>query len=826
MTINKYLFLALAALPAISVPALAQDNVRGSAEPIIQSIDPSKLAYDILVDGNLDRDDPANLKFKTVQAAYAAARPGTEEKRTVIGIKPNVYFLPANEPRTPSLRITKNYITFLGLTNNRRSVVLADNRGLMQGAEDDGYILDVDAVGFTLRNLTVINFCNTDYEYPGDPGKNLTKRSNVITQAVALQASGDKHEYENVALLSRLDTMFLRTTRSYFKDVYIEGTDDWMGGGQISVWEDSTLVYPNGSGVMSASNVVFRNCRFEATRGMQFYKAEYGAAARPNVLIDSILPVASKQAPVAWVRGKAAPRPSVYSLTYHNKDSVGNPAVIYDSNVGDPAFTYSRELSDKEVRAYNPWNLLRRTPNGVVDDWDPAGVRQRYESAGEGDLVYRMALTGSGATIRTGGAGVTIGATVTPSGAAAITWSTQSRLISLNATTGPSVVVTARNTTGKPEWAPIKASTADGFYVTAYVYAEPKYIDPPAFTSAPRIGAPQNGVIRVTYQLALGDRGAGTGPGRPSSQDRARNDPATQGSVVPADSLVDQSLVSWSICDDAACTKARKVAISRGNQPLTELPLMPGFAGKFVKVTVQPKVEISEAGPEVSAISSAPVAAAAIPSANVSLNARNFVTDIDASYASGLWTVIGPWTVASEPEFVNGYGVRSGDGPASLLYREDAARGDMRIDLVMTPDKTAGQGFSIPGSPSETGPRNLHSDVYIKYDPRTKNGYALRFWRTTQSASKCMFQLYKIVDGIGAPIDDRQVLSGVLRPNTTMTLKITGNKFVVDATNSENIDPLHLEGTIMPNRFGGAGVFWPGGSANVYSRLDVSYPKN
>ena len=134
------------------------------------------------------------------------------------------------------------------------------------------------------------------------------------------------------------------------------------------------------------------------------------------MLIDSILPVASAQSPVAWVRGKAAPRPSVYSLTYHNKDSAGSPAVIYDSNVGEPKFTYSRELSDREVRAYNPWNLLRAAPNGVVDNWDPAGVRQQYEAAGEGNLVYRMALTGSGATIRTGGAGATIGATVTPAG--------------------------------------------------------------------------------------------------------------------------------------------------------------------------------------------------------------------------------------------------------------------------------------------------------------------------------------------------------------------------------------------------------------------------
>jgi hypothetical protein len=36
-------------------------------------------------------------------------------------------------------------------------------------------------------------------------------------------------------------------------------------------------------------------------------------------------------------------------------------------------------------------------------------------------------------------------------------------------------------------------------------------------------------------------------------------------------------------------------------------------------------------------------------------------------------------------------------------------------------------------------------------------------------------------------------------------------------------ETLHLEGTITPNHFGGAGVFWPGGSANVYSRMDILY---
>jgi hypothetical protein len=89
-----------------------------------------------------------------------------------------------------------------------------------------------------------------------------------------------------------------------------------------------------------------------------------------------------------------------------------------------------------------------------------------------------------------------------------------------------------------------------------------------------------------------------------------------------------------------------------------------------------------------------------------------------------------------------------------------------------------------------------------------------------------MFQLYEVVNGVGKPIDERQVLSGVLKPNTTMTLKITGSRFTVDAVNTDDAESLHLEATIKPNRFGGAGVFWPGGSANTYSLIEVSYHGN
>ncbi|HEX3730363.1 MAG TPA: hypothetical protein VHV47_11205, partial [Opitutaceae bacterium] len=87
-------FLSCLALAALAHPLRAQDNVRGGSEPIVASIDPAKLTYDYLVDGDLAQDDPAAKKFKTLQAAYAAAPAGTAERPTVIGIKPNVYQLP------------------------------------------------------------------------------------------------------------------------------------------------------------------------------------------------------------------------------------------------------------------------------------------------------------------------------------------------------------------------------------------------------------------------------------------------------------------------------------------------------------------------------------------------------------------------------------------------------------------------------------------------------------------------------------------------------------------------------------------------------------
>ena len=269
----KRKFFCLVAILAFGCFARAQDNMSGVPFNGYTGVrfDTTKESYDYLVDSSLPQDDPAKKKYKTLQAAYAAAPEGTPERQIVIGIRPDVYFLRGSETKE-SMNITKNYITLLGLTDDRRKVVLADNRGNKEGASNNGYILVVNANGFTMMNLTLVNYCNLDYEYPGDPGKNLKMRSPVITQAVALQADGDKHVYSHVAFLGRLDTLFIRTTRSYFTNVYVEGTDDFIGGGTVGVWENSEVYFPTGSGVMSASGITFINTVFKAARGLEFYK--------------------------------------------------------------------------------------------------------------------------------------------------------------------------------------------------------------------------------------------------------------------------------------------------------------------------------------------------------------------------------------------------------------------------------------------------------------------------------------------------------------------------------------------------------------------------
>src|SRR5579862_5266687 len=150
LRLSAALTIALTTLTMGSM-ASAQDNLRGAPYNGYTGVtfDTTKDPYDYLVDSGLAQDDPAGKKFKTLQAAYAAAPAGMPGKPTVIGVKPDVYLLHVGESAPYSMQMTKNYISIVGLTDDRRKVVFADNRCKDEGATNDGFIFVINADGFS-----------------------------------------------------------------------------------------------------------------------------------------------------------------------------------------------------------------------------------------------------------------------------------------------------------------------------------------------------------------------------------------------------------------------------------------------------------------------------------------------------------------------------------------------------------------------------------------------------------------------------------------------------------------------------------------------------
>jgi len=84
------------------------------------------------------------------------------------------------------------------------------------------------------------------------------------------------------------------------------------------------------------------------------------------------------------------------------------------------------------------------------------------------------------------------------------------------------------------------------------------------------------------------------------------------------------------------------------------------------------------------------------------------------------------------------------------------------------------------------------------------------------------------VNGVGTPLNEQQELTGVFKPETTITMTVTGNTFTAKGSNSVDGETLSLTGTVESNNFGGAGAYWSGsvpvGNSVVFSEFEIEYP--
>jgi hypothetical protein len=213
---------------------------------------------------------------------------------------------------------------------------------------------------------------------------------------------------------------------------------------------------------------------------------------------------------------------------------------------------------------------------------------------------------------------------------------------------------------------------------------------------------------------------------------------------------------------------------------LKDLPVSETLAGKWVMATIEPAHDISQPGrrdrPRPCGRRPSPRRRSRRPTCAACPTARR------PDRYEGDWKLTGAWASEAPIEADDPWGFRVGgedSDPALCRASRSRRHGRHRRDGHR---QIRGPGLRHPGSPADDvaadQKKGPYAEVLFKYDPATRSGYSLRFWRTTRSATAVVFQLYRIVDGHGTPMGEDR-LTGVVKPTTTLRIRTRGNAVTV-----------------------------------------------
>lgn len=768
----------------------------------------------LYVDSSLAASNSSAFQFKTIHEAVAAAVDGTQAEPMAIYIEPDVYQMNGTL-NDRGLYVDKDWVSFIGLAEDARDVVLADNRGHTIGAESasgssPAETIFITGTGFHAENLTIGNYCNVDLVYPRDASKNQAKRSSTITQAYVIGAANkekklDHYSFNNVRFVSMLDTLALGDVeRVYYENSYVQGTDDYMGGGVIQVMKNTTLHNFTNKPIYAAGKegMGFIDCVWEIdfADSQDLFLAKNSSTL--YLINNSFKDLNGNLKSIQW-----APYPASNIKSYASNITLdGKPYTILPEENGTV-------LNQEQLKAYSVYSLLKGE-----DGWDPAG--QKATAAADKDLPMNITVTQS-AAIRTGEAAAELTASVFPAGASQnITWSINSDAAVLSATTGASVKVEGKNTGEAPVKVIVTATADNGIANQAIVTVSPSFINAPSFTQAPVLTEPQNGALTVQYGLDLAyEKGV----------------------------RADQSLITWYRVDDQNGSNPVEMAVSAENKPLTTYALTVGDVGHYVMASIEPKHLRSHAGEAVTAVSPRAITLADVPGTgigkyNYRTTFENFPTAWQPKLLSGVWTVDTLYPLDQKVEWkteeksawsytsgINGAadskGLLTTGRGGRLLYPLEGSFGDMSVHLKLNPEKTAGQGFG-----SANG---QYLEVYIKYDAATQTGYALRIERTTKYGIASDYTLYEYVNGVGKPISE-SVSTTAFNPGATIDLWVENNTLYAKAASAtaQSSDQkeaklpaeVSLSAAVAGNAFGGIGIQHTGtvGAGNRTQLLELA----
>ena len=807
------------------------------------------------IDGQFTDEEAAKYPyvFNSVNKAAEHLTDGTEESPMVLYIAPYVYWI--DDPDDPAVRVGQGgqspygliidceWLRFYGLSENAENVVLACNRGQTIGSQGNFTMFRISGDGTSSENITFGNYCNADLEYPLKPELSRKKRASAIVQAQLIFCNGDKIVARNTRFISRLNMMpFVGAKRAVFDRCHFECTDDAMCA--TGIYMNSTMDFYSSKPfyATTGTGAVLLNCDIRVlTRGEQYFTKGSGQVA----VIDTRFRTENATY-IGWrevISGDV--RNYQYNVSLNGEKIIigkKNPASTVEMT-GKPVLDAYRFVHNGEV-VYNSYNLLCGN-----DDWDPMGIKgivlaaeresgKKYTMLPVQMLIVpaggvatenvpenssEMALLFSPArrfTIETNKNFIRLAArvyrfSICELKGETIKWSVapeKESLVDLKVSEeGSSCEVIPTNTNDETIEIIVNASTPSGLQAAYVLNAAPSKLEPPQFTSMPKITKGSNGKLLVDYKLDM--------------------------------RFEDQSAVSWYRCTDANGDKPVEVEVSRLNRPLREYELSEGDIGYFIKASVAPKHLRCDAGKPVSVVLKKPVT-----EKDVKADKNVLHTDfLNVSTRNQPEVIPGFWTMNTIESPVNnrimgageqrdawyyGEGTDGAAGQLGLLQGRSARLlytpagndfGDMKLSLTVAPSKTAGQGFSIA---------HLYMDVLIKFDTKTMTGYALRFIRTAKygDAVDCMFVKYDngTVTEISKPVS-----TSCYRTPCNITVEVMGSKIVAHADTPaeyykapgrpEVLMEVNIETEINPGRSGGFGIEYNGGAATMIKEMNVEW---
>lgn len=326
---------------------------------------PAARIYDAVVaaDGSGD--------YKTVQEAIDAAPVGRAFP-WLIFIKNGEYKghvdVPANKP----------YLHFIG--QERDKVIITDDK--LCGGDNALHV----SVGATV----VVNSDNCYFD-------NLTLENSwghdkqAGPQALALNTSGDRTVFKNVAMLSYQDTWITPSTsnyRVYAKDCFIEGAVDFIyNSGNIYI--DNTTLYINrksGGYIVAPSHAadvkwgyVFMNCTITAPGNPAETDVWLGRPWHNQPKTVFINTTAEVTIPAAGWYEKMGGLPALWA-EYNTMDGDGNPL-----DLSQRRSSYWKEVDGEQVWVHNVKNVLtaeeaaQYTVKNVLsgsDNWQPSIITE------------------------------------------------------------------------------------------------------------------------------------------------------------------------------------------------------------------------------------------------------------------------------------------------------------------------------------------------------------------------------------------------------------------------------------------------------------------